>query len=82
MGLSRFRFGPPFLDVEFDQTTTVDLPADLGEVIAAVEVQRADIDEEPSLFEGGQGWFEHGDVVAVCSVQSPGDRYSLTVDRE
>ena len=66
-----FRLGNPAkfasLDVEIVETEGVELAADLGEVVAAVEVERFDVDQQAVTVRIGEGGFQQFEVEAVAS---------------
>jgi hypothetical protein len=57
------------------------LLANNGVLVAAVEVQRVDVDEQTDLGDV-EGGFEHAHVVAVRTVDRPGDRDTVALDRD
>jgi hypothetical protein len=80
--MAGFWFRATLLDVELEQAAGMELPTDLGVVVAAIKRHGADLFEQPRCFDRVECWFEHFDVVTVRAVDSPSDRDAVGVDRE
>lgn len=63
--------GAAQLDVRFGDPERVELAADRARVIAAVEVQCADVVEQAGVVDGVEGGVEQADVIAVGAVDGP-----------
>ena len=67
------------LDVEIVEAATGELGADLGVVVAPVEVQGLDLLEQACPRQVLEGGVEQFDVVAVRSVEGPADRDAVGI---
>ncbi len=73
MGLAGFGFGAAALDVGVGDAGGGDAGFDGRVVVAAVEVQGSDVDEQTRFGDRVEGRFEQADVVAVGTVDGPAD---------
>ncbi len=68
-----------FLDGQVVESEGGQSVPDDGVVVAAIEVQRVDVGEQPVGCDVVEGGLEESDVVAVGAVDGPADRRAVTL---
>ena len=70
------------LDVDIEQVAFDHPTSNAVVVVAAIEMDRVDIDQQAVSVDRVQGGFEEFDVVAVRAVERPADRDAVSVDAD